>query len=108
MTNERILVPCVYQLSVGFFARPACQRVSCAIAFLACSPAGVLLSRCFCCSDGWRVLARTNVDRHEGSDMWIYDSRACGGSRGAQASSAVAGVVASTRVALRALGCAIG
>ena len=77
--------------------------------FVGCSPAGALLSRCFCCGDGPRALARTNV---------IGTAAICGSIKAGRAAAhvarnfcqplaAVAGAMGSTRVALLALGCAI-
>ena len=92
MTNERILVPCVYQLVCCFFARPACDRGSSGdrvsrVLSSARAPQSLLLLP--------RRSARASAHecaRHEGSDVDPL-ILACRGSRVAQASSAVAGIV---------------
>ena len=107
MTNERILVPCVYQLVLFFSRDLRATAVRRAIAFLCVlssgrAPQSLLLLP--------RRLARASSHecaRHEGSDVDPQIS-SCRGSRVAQTSSAVAGVVGGTRVASLALGCAIG
>ena len=70
MTNERILS------YISFKGGAVVFRETCVLqrGFVACSPAGVLRSRCSCCGDGRRVLARTNV-RGTRAAMWIHKSR---------------------------------
>ena len=68
------------------------------------SPAGALPSRCFCCRDGWRALARTNVI---GTRAAICGSTkpGCAAAYAAYAASLV--VRMSTRVEFGALRCAM-